>query len=178
MSNYKLDLFGEVLPAIDRRDMEFYDRLTDDQKKGFAPPVALRAASGLQYDGPLSEHYIWLINERANVDFYNIWEHPELQYRLLASCGVGRTQRHKWIANAPKGRKADKVTDFIGRFWPDANDAELSIIMKQFTDETFEDFVLSSGCTPDEAKEVMEAYGRLSGKAKPKAKKGGGKKRG
>ena len=178
MSNYKLDMFNEVLPAIDRRDMEFYDRLDDDQRKGFAPPVVLRFASALQSDGPLAEHYIWLTNERANIDFFNIWEHPELQFRLMASCGVGRSQRHKWIALPQKKRKADKVTEFISRYWPDANDAELDILLKQFTDESFEEFVQSSGCTPEDEKEVMEAYGRLTGKTKAKSpSKKGGKKR-
>jgi hypothetical protein len=168
---HKLDIF-ETLAAIDRRDKDFYSTLTEEARKGFAPPVVLRWASAVR-DGPNSEHYIWLVNERVNVNFHDIWDHPELQYKLLASCGTGKNERnHQWVAMAGKMKKADKVRTFIGQFWPDANDTELYILLNQFTDESFEDFVLSSGSTPDEIKEVMEAYGRLTGKAvKPKGKK-------
>ena len=168
---YKLDMFNEVLPAIDRRDMGFYDRLTDEQKKGFAPPVVLRFASSAQ--GAAAEHYMWLVNERANVNFWDISDHPELQYKLIASCGYGGKQYHPWINIVGSKKKSDQVRTFLSEFWPDANDRELDIIFNQFTDDTFEDFVMSSGCMPDVAKEILEAYARLTGKvvAKPKAKR-------
>jgi len=168
---HKLDMFNDVLPAIDRRNMSFFSGLSDEEKKGFAPPVVLRFASAVN-DGPTSEHYLWLVNERANINFWDIADHPELQYKLIASCGYGRSQRHPWINMVGKTKKTDRVRDFFSEFWPDANDRELDIIFSQFTDETFEDFVMSSGSTPDIIKEILEAYGRLTGKIvdKPKGK--------
>lgn len=171
MAAHKLDIF-ETLAAIDKRDRDFYARLPEEMQKGFAPPVVLRWASAVE--GPAAEHYIWLVNDRANVNFHDIWEHPELQFKLLASCGYGgRGQRHQWIPMVGKKAKSDQVRTFLSQFWPDANDMELDILFSQFTDETFEDFVMSSGLAPDEAKEIMKAYGRLTGKtaAKPKGKK-------
>ncbi len=172
MAEYKLDLFNEVLPAIDRRDLGFYGRLSDEQKKGFAPPVVLRFASSAK--GQAAEHHMWLVNERANINFWDISDHPELQFKLIASCGYGSRQQHPWINMVGKAKKSDRVREFLSEFWPDANDRELDIIFSQFADDTFEDFVLSSGCTPDTAKEILEAYARLTGKvvAKPKGKKG------
>jgi len=160
--SHKLDIF-ETLSAIDRRDMTFYERLDDEQRKGFAPPVVLRWASAVT-DGNMSEYMMWLVNERANINFHDIWRHPELQSKLLASCGHGRQQRHRWVPMAKSGKKADKVYDFLRQFWPEANDTEVGILFGQFTDDTFEDFVLSSGSTPEEVKEVMDAYARLVGK--------------
>lgn len=170
MAAHKLDIF-ETLSAIDKRKRDFYANLTEEEQKGFAPPVVLRWASAVT-DGPESEHHIWLVNERANVNFNEIWQHPELQFKLLASCGSGRNQRHQWIPMAGRKKKADGVREFVERFWPDANDFEIDILLNQFTDESFEEFVLGSGLTPEEIKEVLEAYGRLTGKAvKPKSKK-------
>ena len=171
---HKLDIF-ETLAAIDRRDMNFFDNLTEDQRKGFAAPVILRWASAVR-DGAASEHHIWLVNERANVNFWDLWEHPELQYKMMASCGYGRGQRHEWIPMVGKKKKADEVLIYLAKYWPDANDYEIEIILNQFTDESFEDFVLSSGCSPEQAKEVIAAYGRLTGKVS-KGKKAGGKRK-
>ena len=73
-------------------------------------------------------------------------------------------------------RKSDTVRDFLSEFWPDANDSEVDLLLCQFTGETFEDFVLSSGKTPDEITEVLKAYDKLIGKvAKTKGKKASGK---
>lgn len=176
MADHKLDIF-ETLAAIDRREKDFFSGLSPDQQKGFAPPVVLRWASAVS-DGPMSEHYIWLVNERANINFWDISDHPELQFKLLASCGAGRPHRHQWVPMVKKERKSNQVRDFVADFYPNANDLELDIILDKFTDQTFEDFVLSSGKPPEEIKEVLDAYDRLTGKIKPKAKKARGKKAG
>jgi hypothetical protein len=166
---HKLDIF-ETLTAIDRHDLDFYDRLPEDLQKGFAPPVVLRWASAIN-DGPNAAVNVWLVNDRANMNFWEIAGHPELQYKLLASCGLGKTQRHQWINMVGRAKKSDRVRDFLIKFWPDANDMELDIIFNQFTEETFEEFVLSSGEPPADIKEILEAYARLTGKAKPKSKR-------
>lgn len=173
MSNYKLDIF-ETLASIDKRDFGFYDRLTEEQRKGFAPPVILKWVSGIQGDGNTAEQYIWLTNQ-ANINFWDIYDHPELQYKLMASAGRGRNQRHKWIPLPKNGMKSDKVTKFLSQFWPDANDTEMKIILNQYTRETFIAFVYSAGLTPEEEKEIIDAYDRYAGKPK-KAKKSESKK--
>lgn len=166
---HKLDIF-ETLAAIDKRDLGFFSRLSDEEQKGFAPPVVLRWASAVS-DGSTSEITAWLVNERVNINFWEIADHPELQFKLMASCGQGRGQRHQWVPMVGRAKKSDRVRDFLIQFWPDANDTELDIIFGQFTDDTFEEFVLSSGEAPDTIKEVLEAYARLTGKAKPKGKR-------
>lgn len=174
MSGHKLDIF-ETLAAIDRRSFNFYENLSDEQRKGFAPPVVLKWTAGV--DGPLAEHYLWLTNQ-VNINFWDIYEHPELQFKLLASVGRGRNQRHKWIGLPKTKAKTDKVSVFLSQFWPDANDHELGIILNQYTHETFSAFVLSAGLTPAEEKEVIDAYERLSGKPPKKPKKASSKKQG
>lgn len=175
MADYKLDIF-ETLAAIDKRDFGFYDRLTEEQRKGFAPPVVLKWAAGVE--GPLTEEYLWLVNNQANINFWDIHQHPELQFKLLASAGRGRNQRHKFVSFPKTKAKADKVTQFLIQFWPDANDNEIGIILNQYTPETFSDFVRSAGLTPAEEKEVIDAHGRLSGKAPKKPSKKAGAKKG
>lgn len=157
---YKLDIFP-TLAAIDRHDLEYYRRLTDEQRKGFHPPVVLRWASAVE-DYQLSEAYILLVNERANVNFWDIYEHPDLQYRLIASCGLGQ-QKHKWINMAKTSDKRGRLGDFLAEFWPDANANEISLLVSQFTHESFTEFVEQSGVDSDTAKEVIRAYEKATG---------------
>lgn len=165
---YKLDIF-ETLGAMDRRKFDFYGELDAEQKKGFAPPVALRWLSSIP-NGEMAPVYIMLTNDRANINFYDIHDHPELQYKLMASCGLGRTQRHQWIPLSGKKQKNDVVLEFLAKFFPEANVNELNLLLNQFTGDSFEEFVLNSGSSPDRAKEVLKAYGRDVGTDK-KAKK-------
>jgi hypothetical protein len=167
VADYKLDIF-ETLRAIDNRNKDFYSNLSEDEQKGFAPPVVLRWASSTTNE--TAEFYLSVVNERANINFWDIAGHPELQYKLLAASGYGRRQGHQWIPNPGAKRKSDKVRSFLAEFWTDANDMELDLILGQYTYDTFVEFVESSGCTPQREKEILEAYGKLVGKPKGKSK--------
>jgi hypothetical protein len=169
LANHKLDIF-ETLNAIDKHDLDFYDKLEPEIKKGFAAPVVLRWASAVT-DGSASEHYLISVNDRANKNFWELTDHPELQYKLLASCGLGRQSRHQWIPMVGKGKSVDTINEFLSEFWPDANDFELKILINQFTDDTFREFVLFSGCTPERIQEILDAYDRYIGKSITKSKK-------
>jgi len=48
---HKLDL-GDVLSALDRGDLGYYNKLTDDEKKGYTPLVLMRYMSSLNMQNP------------------------------------------------------------------------------------------------------------------------------
>lgn len=151
----KLDIF-DVLAAVDRRDLGWLDRQPPEAKKEFAAPVVLRWASSVQ--GPNAEHYLWLVNEIANIDFHTLYQHPELQYKLIAMCGVGKNQRHQWITNAKVTKKAPKVHTFLSRFHPLASAREIDMLIGLHTKETFTELVYASGAAPEEAKDLIDAF--------------------
>jgi hypothetical protein len=145
-------------------------------RKGFAPPVVMRWASALRGGGMMTDLKLLLVNENANINFWEIWEHPELQYKLLASCGTKSGQRNEWIAMPGKQQSSSEVHDFLSKYWPDANEDELKLLLKQFTRETYHEFVERCGLAPAETDAAIQAYDKLMGyktsgskkKAKPK----------
>lgn len=173
MAEHKLDIFA-ALDAIDRRDATFLERQEDEVRKGFAPPVVLRWAAGLAFDGEASDYMLLTVNARANVDFHNIWEHPDLQYRLLASCGIGSRQKHKWIPMATRKKSVEGLLGFLSKYWPEADEGELQMLARQFTRETFDEFVQGCGLEPKDAQDALTLYDRATGhqdgKKKRKAK--------
>lgn len=161
MAEHKLDIF-DALRAMDRRDGGWLERQPEENRKGFAPPVFLRWASAVK-DGPEGEAMMILINERVNIGANEMMsQHPELLFRLAASCGLG-PQKHEWLGMPARKASSNAAAALIERFHPEANPREIEMLLRQFTPETFEGFVNESGCAPDEAKEAMKAYGKLHG---------------
>jgi hypothetical protein len=150
---HKLDIF-ETLAAIDRHDTQFLDRLDEDTRKGFAPPVVLRWASAVNSN--TKDWYLIALNERANVHHYELYQHPILQYKLMASCGLGKVERHAWIA----GSKNDKARkDFLSKYWPEANDLELTIVLNHLKEGTnLNDFLNGTGLQNDEIKKIKKLF--------------------
>ncbi|RYD81402.1 MAG: hypothetical protein EOP84_11050 [Verrucomicrobiaceae bacterium] len=171
---YKLDMFAEVLPAIDQHDYEFLERQSEDARKGFAPPVVLRFAATVR-QGVYTDLMLLQVNGRANLDFYDLTAHPELQWRLLASCGLGVGTRHEWIA-LPATRTKSSIHGFLWQYWPDASEAEITLLLNQFTRETFIDFTRECGLSPADEKAALDAYDKYTGHA-PKKKASKPKKR-
>lgn len=155
----KLDIF-KVLDAVDRRDFEFLSKLTEEARSGFAPVVAMRWASAV--DGPLAEYAILATNKMANLHFFDLYDHPDLQYRLIASTGTGRRCKHYWIPSAKRSQTASTIHSYLSKYWPDANSDELDLIISQFDIDTFKSFVYADN---DEAtaKKLIEAFKRVRG---------------
>lgn len=147
-----MDIF-QTLGAIDQHDMEYLKN--HEHGKGFAPPVVLRWASSCDRN---TEYWLRSINLRANVHHYAIYAHPDLQYRLMASCGLGNRERHNWIPNKRDNNSA-KQTEFILRYWPDANALEQGIIIRELKDaKTLHEFLLTTGLQDDEIKRIKKLF--------------------
>lgn len=166
---YKLDIF-ETLRAIDKRDYGFLDRQPEDAKKAFAPRVVMRWASSVN-NGPLSEYHIEVINEVVNKNMDALSKHPELQFKLMALCGSGSTQRHKWI-NIAKTKKTDSsdLYDFIEQFHPLASYSELTQVLKMYTEDEFQDFLHLNGMNDKESQHLMDAFNEFNGVKKQSKK--------
>lgn len=178
MADYKLDIFQEVLPAIDRHDYDFLSRQDADRQKGFHGPVVLRWASMLRNASQdMTDIMLMMVNSRANLDFFAIADHPDLQWRLLATCGLHMSTRHEWSNMPVRARPTSAVHAFLGAYWPEANAAEIDILIRSFTRESFEVFVRSCGLAPAEEQAAMDGYDRFHGiKVKTKKASTGGKK--
>jgi hypothetical protein len=171
----KLDIWDELANA-DRGNKDFWKNLSPDLQKQFSPLVAMRWFSIAQDNSQYKEYLLRMTNEMLNVDFWSIREHPELQWKIMSLCGVGKVVRRQWI-NMPKRRKISKVDEFMLQWFPSANELELKILTKNLSREEFEQFVKSTGCSDQELKEVINNFDAERGTKPVKESKAGGKKR-
>lgn len=142
----------DMLSAIDRGDKQFYSRLTPEQKKAFSPWMAMRYASAC--NGKHAEHYLLMVNDLVNHHFSDLNKHPELQWQLLAVCGIGSNQFHKWIKPGKKKGK-NKVQEAISKLFPNMKSDELELFEKLHAKKEIKQIFKDSGYTDKEIKAIL-----------------------
>ena len=121
------------MSAIDKKNRNWYNDLTDDEKKKVSPWMLMRYASSVKHDViDFEEHYLERTNELVNVHFNTLRHHPELQIQLLQVVGIGSNQFHPWIAPGKRG-KSDKMVELVATKYPYLNDDEINIYLNTLT---------------------------------------------
>ena len=117
---------AEVMAALDRRDGNYYSRLDDEKKKQLSTYMSQRWASQVQGDRDIQEYYLTMINDLSNIDYVATTSgHEELRWRVLALCGLGQKMRHEFVP--PKGRKKDKVSEWLCELYPNLSEDEIEL---------------------------------------------------
>lgn len=133
--NTEFDLF-RAIEAIDRKDYDYFSRLTDEQRKRFVPYMMLHWISSVKSQSDLSAYYLMSTNLAANKHMFNeaVYAHPELQWMMLcaASPGMGK-QYHTYIPHLSQkiGKlqesvKQKEIVDYLKKVYK--NDSEDDIV--------------------------------------------------
>lgn len=99
MSDYKLDIFG-LLNNINKKDVSYYSKLSEEEQKAFVPIVTMRWLSGTK-----NEKQIIFLNELVNPYVFSLHKHKQLLYNLMIVSASGIHQRYSWIKCKPKKTK-------------------------------------------------------------------------
>lgn len=89
-----------ALDALDKKDYGYYDRLTEEQKKKFAPFMLAHWMSAVKGGSDVQQYYLQSLEKHANTHLLNeaISKHNKLQWLMLcaASPNIGK-QFHQYI---------------------------------------------------------------------------------
>lgn len=154
----KLDLFGSVLPNLDRRNFEYYQGLDEEQKKEYVPYILMRWLSQAPNQHGIAQYYLKQVNIQANHHFWDLSKHVDLQHRLLASCGIGDKVRHSWIGMPKKLSQASALDKFVLDIFPSFNYQELKIFYNSYDLDSFEEFLKEFGLEKDEVKKYLKEF--------------------
>lgn len=146
-----------VLPAIDRKDVDWWETLTPAQQKKFSAWLYMRYTSNVTGNADLARYYLLAVNERVNKKFSDVRKHPKLQYLLMttASPDMGK-QFHQFIA-PPKMGKENKKSNvkLFEKLYPNANRQELEILSTINSEEDILEHLISLGYSDKEIKSVL-----------------------
>ena len=98
----KLNIQNEM-SQLDRKNREFYDELTVEERKKFSTYLMLRWSSSVQGSRELQEYYVQSCNHYFNKHFFAISKHPKLQWLCATAISPDMgTPRHQWISPKKK----------------------------------------------------------------------------
>jgi len=98
----KLNITYEMA-QFDKKNRDFYNELTVEEKKKFSNFLMIRWGSSVQGSRDLQEFYLISTNERLNKHFFAINRHPQLQWLCASSVSPGMgVHRHQWISPKKK----------------------------------------------------------------------------
>jgi len=151
----RLDL-KVVLPAIDRKDLDYYNRLSDDDKKLYVPLVLMRCMSSLGPQNESAAYAVMITNEIVNKLLFQLGKHPELLHMLLCLTGTGKTQYRPYIGASSKTTSSKVIDDFLIGLYPTINETELNILKSQHNKDTLQKLGEDAGLSKAEIKELVE----------------------
>lgn len=158
---YKLEL-SRVLNALDNGDRSFYNSLTQEEKKAYAPLVLMRYMSSLGDQSRYNQYAIIATNDLVNIGFWQLSKYPDLQHLLLCAAGVGSKQYHNWIPIKLKNSKTSIVDLFFREIYPSVNDEELDMLKSMHDKNSFKQLLVDAGKSDKEIIELMEGWKKIS----------------
>ena len=136
----KLSIQNEMT-QFDRKNREFYNELTDEERKKFSNYLMIRWGSAVQGSRELQEFYVIATNQRLNRHFFAVNRHPRLQWLMATTVSPGLGgQRHVWIA--PKKREAGVtgIRKQLAEIYPHYKDDELDVMTRITTAKELADY--------------------------------------
>lgn len=97
-----LNIFG-LLSHINKKHIEYYDKLEDNEKKEMQPFVVMRWLTGTK-----DARQIYFINELVNRFVFSLASHKSLLYKLMCVSSSGNTSRYHW--KKPASRKGASLS--------------------------------------------------------------------
>lgn len=122
MSNgkYANDIFA-VLSAIDKKNISYFDSLTEKELKDISPYVLMKWLAGTS-----DPYQVYVLNEIINTRVFNLQKHKELLIALLTVCTDGKSKRYKWMKSktvSNYGNCISVIKDYFNYNTKDAKEA-------------------------------------------------------
>lgn len=143
----KLSIQNEMI-QFDRKNRDFYDSLTDEERKKFSNYLMIRWGSAVQGSTELQEFYLISTNERLNKHFFSINRHPKLQWLAATSVSPDMgTHRHQWIAVKKKEAGSNEVKKFLLEQYPTMKITDIETLSNFVTKKDIKEFLSERGNT-------------------------------
>jgi len=157
MTTDKLSIANEMA-QFDSKNRDFYDDLTEEERKKFSPFLMIRYGATVSGSAELQAYYLISCNERLNRNFFDIntTQHKKLQWLLATtvSPGMGR-QFHQWISPKKKDTSNNKVEKLLRELYPDLRDDEIALLARLNSKDDLKQHLKSQGWDDRRIKEYL-----------------------
>jgi hypothetical protein len=148
----KLSLNNE-LAQLDLKSREFYDELTEDERKKFSPYLMMKYSANVDGNHDLQSWYLLAANERVNRNFFDMSKHPKLQWLLCTSVSPGMGKfRHFWLSAKKKDGSDTKAIKFLTKLYPYMKQDEIELLASINTDADLKKLAKDMGMADSDIK--------------------------
>ena len=150
MPNKELDLFKELIPAIDMGIKELYDAAGEDGKKDIKLDLwnLNRYISSVKGNYEKTALAVFKVNEYYNKNWNVLGgtNHVKLQWQLLCVAGkTGKTQFHPWIGLKKKKDDSSKAVNLLSQIYPDMKMDEVETLARISTKKEIKELAREHG---------------------------------
>lgn len=145
--NKHVDLFKDMIPAVDMGLKELWEAATDEGRKEIKGDLwnLNRYISSVKSPSKeLQEHYLMTVNEFYNKNWADISKHPKLQWMTLTMCSheSKKPQFHEWI---PLKKEKNKKEEFLADLFPNMKRADIETLAAITSDKEIKQYCESLG---------------------------------
>ena len=129
-----LDL-TRLLNAVDTKNYNFYDTLTDLELKEFSPYVLMRFISNVNTkDRDVQEWFVEMTNELVNKNHWALSKnHEKLLWLLYAATGAGIKSFHPYLPALKN--EFNKIEKLLAELHPEYKIADIKLLASLMTEE-------------------------------------------
>ena len=156
MANKHIDLFKEIIPAVDLGMKDLWDAATEEGRKEIKGDfwTLNRYISNVKTNSrEVQEHFVLTVNEYYNKNWNDIQKHPKLVWQTLCVCsmGNGKTYFHEWI---PLKKQKNKKVDFLAELFPTMKMADVETLAVITTDKEIKEYARDLGWDKKQIAEI------------------------
>jgi hypothetical protein len=149
MANKHIDLFKEMIPAIDLGFKDLWDAAGEEGQKEIKGDLwnLNRYVSSVKGSRDSQELAVFKTNEYYNKNWAVLGaNHPKLQWQLLCVAGnTGKKEFHPWIGLKQAKGVNNKVVKFLEEIYPTKKMDEIELIARIFTKAQLEELARAHG---------------------------------
>lgn len=145
--NKHVDLFKDMIPAVDMGLKELWDAASEDGRKEIKGDLwnLNRYISNVKSNNKeLQERYLMTVNEFYNKNWANISKHPKLQWLTLTMCNheSKKPQFHEWL---PLKKEKNKKEEFLAELFPNMKRSDVETLAAVTTEKEIKQYCESLG---------------------------------
>ena len=156
MANKHIDLFKEIIPAVDLGMKDLWDAATEEGRKEIKGDfwTLNRYISNVKTNSrEVQEHFVLTVNEYYNKNWNDIQKHHKLVWQTLCVCsmGNGKTYFHEWI---PLKKTKNKKVEFLAELFPTMKMADVETLAAITTDKEIKEYAKDLGWDKKQIAEI------------------------
>ena len=142
------------MAAYDRKDRDYYDKFTDEERKQFSTYLMLRYGASVGGNKDLQAYYLMATNKFVNKYFFDLNKHTKLQWLMCTavSPNMGK-QFHYWLAAKKKeGKSTNKLRKVVAELYPNMKSDEMDMFQSMNTEKEIKEYCKELGWNDDRIK--------------------------